>query len=92
MDTMEPQDTLTDVSKEWCLQKGVAVERVSELVNNIDPRIAMALDQALAEVNKEAHSNAQKIQKWAIMPTDFSLPGGELGELVVVSMVFQSFQ
>ena len=30
-------------------------------------------------MNSGAISNAQRVQKWCIIPTDFSLPGGELG-------------
>ena len=30
-------------------------------------------------MNSKATANAQKVQKWCVLPVDFSLPGGELG-------------
>jgi hypothetical protein len=37
--------------------------------------------------NKEATSQAQRIQKWMILPRDFSLQGGELGPTMKVSLI-----
>ena len=34
--------------------------------------------QGLAEANDKATSRAQKVAKWAILPTDFTEGGGEL--------------
>ena len=37
------------------------------------------LDDTLARVNRDAPSNAQRVQKWTILPREFSVGGGELG-------------
>ena len=36
------------------------------------------IEQGLGEVNKKAISNAQKVQKFTILPAEFSVDGGEL--------------
>ena len=38
----------------------------------------VAIQKAIDTYNKEAVSNAQKIQKFAILDCDFSVPGNEL--------------
>ena len=42
-------------------------------------RFVQAVDNAIGRANQKAISNAQRIQKWAILATDFSIPGGEMG-------------
>jgi long-chain-fatty-acid--CoA ligase ACSBG len=43
-----------------------------------DPKWKETIEAAIAAYNKTAISNAQKIQKYTILDTDFSVPGGEL--------------
>ena len=43
-----------------------------------DPKWKEYIEAGIAGYNKTAVSNAQKLQKFYILDTDFSVPGGEL--------------
>lgn len=80
-DTMEPKDELSSAAKDWCKGAGATVTLLSEVLTPgfSHEKIMRAIQDGIDKVNAQAVSNAQKIQKWTILPTDFSLPGDELG-------------
>ena len=38
-----------------------------------------AIQAGIDKANAQAVSNASRVQKWTVIPTDLSIPGGELG-------------
>ncbi|KAL8606650.1 hypothetical protein ACOMHN_025749 [Nucella lapillus] len=78
-DTEEPTDTLTAVAQEWVRGVGSQAATVSSIVEPGDRAVLQAVQRGVDRVNSRATSNAQKIQKWSLLPRDFSIPGGELG-------------
>jgi long-chain-fatty-acid--CoA ligase ACSBG len=52
---------------------------VSEIINNKDPVVYQAIENGIKAANNKAVSRASKVQKFFILPRDFSLPNGELG-------------
>ena len=81
-ETMEPKEELTQASKDWCQE--VAKVKASTLREILSPgetheKVMKSIQDGIDRVNSQAVSNAQKISKWTILPTDFSVPGDELG-------------
>ncbi|KAG5679263.1 hypothetical protein PVAND_008843 [Polypedilum vanderplanki] len=74
-----PCDELAPESLSLMKELGLEYKLLSEILNSgPDPKIIEALQAAIDRANKKAISNAQKVQKFAILPNDFSLPTGEL--------------
>ncbi|XP_061172776.1 long-chain-fatty-acid--CoA ligase ACSBG2-like isoform X1 [Saccostrea echinata] len=78
-DTLEPTDNLTALTVDWVKAQGSDSTKVSDILNNKDAVILRAIQQGIDKANERAISRAQKIQKWSLLPRDFSIPGGELG-------------
>ncbi|KAL6465440.1 hypothetical protein MHYP_G00255730 [Metynnis hypsauchen] len=75
----EPTDKLSPLAVQFCQQHGITASKVSEIINNKEPVIYKAIQEGVDKVNAKAVSNAQRVQKWALLPRDFSVSGGELG-------------
>jgi long-chain-fatty-acid--CoA ligase ACSBG len=78
-DTGSPLDTLTPVAREWCRSAGCDVTTVTELLIGSNKPVMDAIEAGITRVNKKSVSNAQKIQKFKLLPVDFSIAGGEMG-------------
>ncbi|KAK8731594.1 hypothetical protein OTU49_007382 [Cherax quadricarinatus] len=79
LDTGEPLDTLSAACMDWCRSVGSSAKTIQEVLAGPDANIMRAIQDGIDRANKLAPSNAQRIQKWTIIPRDFSVPGGELG-------------
>lgn len=85
---MIPGDMLTSEAREWVTSVGSSCSTVSQILDTTDVRVMRAIQKGIDKANVHAPSRAQKIQKWTILPVDFSLPGGEMSKLFVFKQVF----
>ncbi|KAJ9591843.1 hypothetical protein L9F63_001660, partial [Diploptera punctata] len=78
-ETGEPLDELTSETKQWCKDIGCEAHTVTDILQNSNKKFEDAIQKGINEANRKAVSNAQRVQKFAILPHDFSIPTGELG-------------
>ena len=76
---MEPLDNLLPDAVNLCKSVGSDATTVSEALQ--DKKVLIAIQAGIDKANEKAVSRAAKVQKWSILPKDFSLPGGELGKI-----------
>ncbi|XP_059581392.1 long-chain-fatty-acid--CoA ligase ACSBG2 isoform X2 [Alligator mississippiensis] len=74
-----PLDELSPEAVQFCRELGSQATRVSEVLSTRDPAVYQAIQQGMERVNQRALSRAHRVQKWALLPRDFSIAGGELG-------------
>jgi len=79
-DTQEPQDELMSTTVAWFQSVGVDVSTVTDVLLSDDERIVQSIQDGIARANQRAISRAQNVQKWRILPRDFSITHGELGQ------------
>ncbi|XP_077330376.1 long-chain-fatty-acid--CoA ligase ACSBG1 isoform X2 [Lithobates pipiens] len=78
-ESMEPTNNLTQEAIRFCNDVGSKSTTLTEIVGQQDLAVYRAIQEGIDKVNSEAVSNAQRIQKWAVLPKDFSILGGEMG-------------
>lgn len=79
-DSGAPLDELSHESLMWMKSLGVNYTTLTEILGaDPCPKINQSIEEAIKRANKHSISNAQKVQKFTILPHDFSIPTGELG-------------
>lgn len=78
-----PLDTLQPLTQEALKNLGCPASTVTEVLEaGPDPKLLAAIQAGIDRTNQKATSRAQRIQKFAVLPADFSIPTGELGKYV----------
>ncbi|XP_073957858.1 long-chain-fatty-acid--CoA ligase ACSBG2-like isoform X2 [Choristoneura fumiferana] len=92
-DTGDPLDILDTETQKWVESLGSKATTLSEISKTKDPVVHKAIEAGIMRANKHAISNAQKIQKFAILPADFSVNTGELGPTLKIkrSVVYEKY-
>ncbi|XP_068060555.1 long-chain-fatty-acid--CoA ligase ACSBG1 isoform X4 [Anomalospiza imberbis] len=78
-DTSDPTDILTEQARDFCQRSGSKATKVSEIVATRDQATYRAIQEGIDRVNSTATNRVHCIQKWIVLPRDFSISGGELG-------------
>lgn len=76
---MEPQDDLTDEFIEWLKERGSDSVTVSQILSKKEKVVYEAIEAAIKRANTKAISRAACVQKFSILPKDFSITTDELG-------------
>merc|ERR1712032_1530417 len=79
--TMEATPQMDALAWEWCRSLGCKPDSIPDLVQNRQNYEAVwdGVMEALGAVNKGSSSKAAKVRKFVILPSEFSIGGGELG-------------
>ncbi|XP_044764760.1 very long-chain-fatty-acid--CoA ligase bubblegum [Coccinella septempunctata] len=78
--TGAPTAVLTPAVQNWLKSLGCPATTIDEVLNaGPDQKLLDAIQEGINKVNEKATSNAQKIQKFKLLPSDFSVATGELG-------------
>ncbi|XP_014203362.1 very long-chain-fatty-acid--CoA ligase bubblegum isoform X2 [Copidosoma floridanum] len=78
-ETGEPMDPLASDALKWAKSLGSKSRTLPEVLNSQDPLVYKGIQEAIDATNEKAISNAHRVQKFRILPHDFSVPTGELG-------------
>ncbi|XP_021403027.2 long-chain-fatty-acid--CoA ligase ACSBG1 isoform X5 [Lonchura striata] len=78
-DTSDPTDILTEQARDFCQRSGSKATKVSDIVATRDQATYRAIQEGIDRVNSTATNRVHCIQKWIVLPRDFSISGGELG-------------
>eukprot|EP00794_Sanderia_malayensis_P009864 gene9864-10874_t len=78
-DTGGPTSQLSDITKSYCETIGLNVSEVSEIAPTTPEVLDKEIKAGIARANQYAISRAGSVQKYIMLPSDFSIVTGELG-------------
>lgn len=74
-----PSDDLDQCTKSWLNKINLNYTKLSEiLASGPDEKVLLAIHESINRANGKSASNAHKVQKFAILPHDFTIATGEL--------------
>jgi len=93
-ETLEPTSKLATSTIEWCKEQGSKVETLEDVLAGPETEVMDGIQAGIDRYNLRATSSAQRVQKWTLLPTDFSIPGGEMGPTLKVKrhLVMQKYK
>eukprot|EP00731_Ephydatia_muelleri_P030993 Em0022g507a len=77
--TGDPTDKLTPHAQRLVKQLGSSCTSVATIIETKDRAVFQAIQEGLDRANRSAASDAHIVQKWTLLPVDFSVSGNELG-------------
>ena len=77
-DTLIPTKDIDPCCKKLLNKSGISSMNLDEVIK--EESVKNLIQEAIDSYNKTAVSKAQRVQKFFILGTDFSVPGGELTE------------
>lgn len=84
-DSGAPLDQLSPETIKWLEGMDLKYTKLSEVLDaGPNSVVVKSIQEGIDRANKSSISNAQKVQKFAILPHDFSVPTGELGPTLKV--------
>ena len=89
-ETQQPTDQLDPVVIHWAKNLGCHdLETVDHFINGPHSgKLSAAILQGFNNVNSKAESNVTRVQKFTILPKEFSINGGELGPTLKMKRYF----
>lgn len=83
-----PSDKLAEETKEWYRALGFNFDTVTEVINDKNRKVYEAIQDGIYRTNAKAISNAHKVQKFHILPRDFSVATEELNASLKLKRFF----
>jgi len=86
--TGDPNEELVPMVRDWLRQIGSKASSAREALDQDCPKVRAALSAAIEAANHKAVSRASKVQKYVLLPNDFSITTGELTPTLKVKRHF----